>query len=112
MKYILEVYETENGKIPFNDWLLDLSDTQTRQLIRARLARMELGNLGDVEPVGSGISELKLSFGPGYRIYFSKSGKTIILLLCAGTKRTQEKDINKAKKYLDDFKMRGKHAKK
>lgn len=113
MKYILDVYESVDGKHPFNDWLSDLSDIKARQVIRARLARAELGNLGDVEPVGSGVSEFKIDFGPGYRIYFSKRGNTILLLLCAGTKRTQNKDIEKAKKYLHDFKMRGqKDAKK
>lgn len=113
MKYILEVYESANGQHPFNDSLSELPDVKARQIIRARLARIELGNFGDVEPVGSGVSELKIDFGPGYRIYFSKTGKTIVLLLCVGTKRTQSKDIEKAKRYLHDFKMRGpKYAKK
>ncbi len=113
MKYVIEVYETQAGKLPFHEWLTDLADTQARQIMRARLQRVELGNLGNTEPVGAGVSELKITFGPGYRVYFSKIGKTILLLLCAGTKRTQSKDIEKAKKYLDDYKMRGPtHAKK
>lgn len=113
MEYTIEVYETNTGKRPFNDWLIDLADSQSRYIIKSRLARVRVGNLGDCEPVGNGVYELKIDYGSGFRLYFSKTGKTIILLLCAGTKRTQEKDIKKAKEYLADYKMRGpKYAKK
>lgn len=105
--YTLKVYESKSGKLPFHDWLIALSDEKTRQIIRARLGRMELGNFGHCEPVGTGISELKIDFGPGYRIYFTLTGKTIVLLLCAGNKKTQSKDIKKAKEYFQDYKMRG-----
>ena len=113
MEYELKVYETKDGKIPFNDWLLDLSDIKARQNIRARLGRMSLGNFDNCKTIDAGISELKVDFGPGYRIYFSLIGKVVVLLLCAGSKRTQSKDIEKAKNYLQDYKVRGpKNAKK
>lgn len=112
-QFEIEVYETQQGKLPFNDWLTDLSDIQARQKIRTRLDRLVLGNFGDFEPVGESVFELKIDFGPGYRIYYAKTGKTIILLLCGGSKRTQKKDIVKAKDYYQDFIMRGKkYAKK
>lgn len=72
-----------------------------------RLHRMSIGNFGNCKALGQGISELKMDAGPGYRIYFSKIGSTIVLVLCAGSKRSQSKDIEKAKKYLVDFEMRG-----
>lgn len=67
--------------------------------IRARLDRMELGNSGTVKPVGDGVSELKIDYGPGYRVYFAMSGKTVVLLLIGGDKSTQQRDIEMAKIY-------------
>lgn len=67
--------------------------------IRARLDRMELGNFGTVKPVGDGVSELKIDHGPGYRVYFAMSGKTVVLLLIGGDKSTQQRDIEMAKIY-------------
>lgn len=112
MGYILEYYEKINGSMPFNDWL-NSQDSTIKYKIIAKLERIELGNLGDVEFVGDGVSEIKLNIGPGIRIYYSKVGLKIILLLSAGTKRAQQKDIEKAKQYLQDYKERGrKHGKK
>ena len=112
MGYVLEYYEKRDGTLPFNDWL-NGQDATIKYKIIAKLERVELGNLGDVEPVGDGVSEIKLHFGPGFRLYYSKIGLKIILLLFAGTKRAQQKDIDKAKQYLQDYKERGKkHGKK
>jgi len=74
--------------------------------IDVRLARLELGNPGDVKAVGEGVSELRIDYGPGYRIYFGQIGAVLIILLCAGTKRTQAADIKRAKKYWDDHQQR------
>jgi len=90
-------YLTETGQSPFADWLLGLKEPQTRARVLARLNRIRLGNLGDSKPIGQGIHELRLSFGPGYRIYFAREAGSVVLLLCAGTKRTQRKDIERAR---------------
>jgi putative addiction module killer protein len=103
MKYIIKTYKTANGKIPFDKWLNDL-DTQIRQRIVLKVQRLSLGNFGNCRSICEGIFELKLDFGPGYRIYFCLIKQNIILILFAGTKRTQSKDIQKAKNFLHDFK--------
>lgn len=74
-----------------------------RALIASRLDRLAFGHAGDVEPVGQGISELRIHYGPGYRIYFEKQGKTIIVLLCGGDKSTQAKDIKTAKRLANEW---------
>lgn len=102
----LRYYQTSAGEQPFVEWLAGLNDRQARTRIEARLARVAVGNLGDVEAVGEGVMELRIDWGPGYRIYFSRLGQAIILLLCGGDKRTQQKDIKRAKTYLEDFKAR------
>lgn len=106
MKYIIKVYRSQTGRCPFTKWLEDL-DWKSQDLINMRLHRMSIGNFGNCKTLGQGVSELKLDVGPGYRIYFSKIGSTIVLVLCAGAKHTQSRDIEKAKKYLMDFEMRG-----
>lgn len=112
MQYEIEVYETENKKLPFDLWL-NKQDHTLRGIISAKLRKMSLGNLGICEPVGDGISEVKINLGAGYRIYFIIKARKILLLLCAGEKKTQSKDIQKAKEYLKDYKKRGKsHVKK
>lgn len=84
-------YSAPSGKIPFLEWLNSLKDSSTRLRIRRRLDRLELGNFGDCKSIGEGVSELKLSFGPGYRIYFAEEDDIIIILLCAGDKGSQKK---------------------
>jgi len=82
----------------FDKWFIKLRDPQARQRILARIDRLVEGNPGDVKPAGEGISELRIDYGPGYRVYFKDTGKEIVILLCGGDKRTQEADIEKAKK--------------
>ena len=102
----LRYYQTSVGEQPIVEWLQGLNDRQARARIEARLARVAVGNLGDVEPVGEGVLELRIDWGPGYRVYFSRLGNVIVLLLCGGDKRTQQKDIKRAKAYFEDFKER------
>ena len=102
----LRYYQTSAGEQPFVEWLQGLADRQARTRIEARLARLAVGNFGDVEPVGEGVSELRIDWGPGYRVYFSRVSQVIVLLFCGGDKRTQQKDIKRAKEYLEDYKAR------
>ena len=88
-----EVRQTEK----FALWLAGLSDGRAVARINARIRRLSLGNPGDVKPVGAGVSEMRVPHGPGYRVYFKQTGKTVVLLLCGGDKSTQEKDIKRAK---------------
>jgi putative addiction module killer protein len=91
---------------PFPEWLTALNDAVARARIRARLARLMAGNFGDSEPVGDGVVELRIDWGPGYRVYFARLGQVVVLLLCGGDKRTQDKDIKRAKDYFRDYKAR------
>jgi len=106
MEYKIKTYRTEAGKRPFSKWLKDLSDRRAQSVVHLRLERVKIGNFGDYDPVGKGVYELRIDMGPGYRIYFSKIGSEIVLLLCAGDKGSQQKDIEKAKQYYDDYKIR------
>ena len=100
------VYQTKDGKTPYEDWLDGLKDVVGRAKIRGRLDRATLGNFGDHRSVGGGIIELKIDHGPGYRVYIGQHGQEIIVLLCGGDKSTQEKDIAKAHKYWEDYRRR------
>jgi putative addiction module killer protein len=82
----------------FRKWRLRLKDERTRAVVALRLARLAFGNVGDVKPVGEGVSELRIDFGPGFRVYFQRRGKQIILLLCGGDKSSQVKYIQLAKR--------------
>ena len=95
----MELKQTET----FQKWRARLKDDRTRALIASRLDRLAYGHAGDVEPVGSGVSELRIHYGPGYRIYIQKRGNTIIVLLCGGDKSTQAKDIKTAKGLADEW---------
>lgn len=77
----------------FAKWLDELNDIQARTRILVRIERLAIGNPGDVKPVGKGVSELRISYGPGYRVYYKKIGQTLIILLAGGDKSTQQKDI-------------------
>lgn len=102
----LVIYQTETGKRPFDDWLKGLKDIKARARIRSRLDRVELGNYGDHKPVGEGVYELRLFFGPGYRVYFAEDGNTLVLLLCGGDKSSQQRDIRSAHGYWQDYRER------
>ncbi|MCD4814399.1 type II toxin-antitoxin system RelE/ParE family toxin [bacterium] len=96
-------FETSEGKCPFRKWLLSLHDEKVRAQVRARLDRLRLGNSGDHRFLGEGIQELRIHYGPGYRIYYGEQGRKIVLLLYGGIKNTQKQDIRKAKQYWQDY---------
>lgn len=81
----------------FSKWLQDLRDRRAAAKIAARLARLELGNFGDAEPVGQGVTELRIHFGPGYRVYVVQRGEVLVVVLCGGDKSSQRRDISRAK---------------
>jgi putative addiction module killer protein len=80
----------------FSQWMDRLRDVRARARVQARIERLANGNAGDVKPVGEGVSELRIDYGPGYRVYFKKQGRRLIVLLVGGNKGTQEKDIKTA----------------
>jgi putative addiction module killer protein len=88
----------------FSNWLKDLRDIRAKAKIIARIDRLALGNPGDVAPVGGGISEMRIHFGPGYRVYFVQRGEEIAVLLCGGDKSTQAADIAKARQLASEWK--------
>jgi putative addiction module killer protein len=102
----VRAYQTCEGGIPFNEWLDDVGDRKAVARILARLARARQGNLGGCKGVGEGVAELRVDYGPGYRVYFGQKGQTLIILLCGGDKRTQERDIQRAKQYWQDYNER------
>ena len=104
---ILE-YLLENGQNPFREWLEGLKDRQARAKIRVRLNRIRLGNFGDCKSVGRGVSELRVPYGPGYRVYFGRKGNTVVILLYGGDKSTQSRDITLAQEYWREYLRRTK----
>jgi putative addiction module killer protein len=106
MAFELHYYQTEAHERPFVAWLEALHDRQARARIEARLARVAVGNFGDRRAVGESVFELRIDWGPGYRIYFAQVGQLLVLLLCGGDKRSQQEDIDRAKAYFKDFKRR------
>jgi putative addiction module killer protein len=102
----LTYYTDQHGKKPFRDWFLSLRDRAAMQRIAARLDRVAVGNLGDHKGVGSGVMELRITHGPGYRIYYAHDGDQVVLLLIGGDKSTQERDIETAKAYWKDHQER------
>ena len=97
-------FRARDGQVPFEDWLNDLKDKRAVARVLARLARVRQGNLGDCKPVGEGVSELRVDYGPGYRVYFGQKGRTLVVLLCGGDKRTQDRDIRLARQFWREFK--------
>ncbi len=101
-------YADEDGSEPFQVWLDELRDTQGRRRIIKRLFRIQQGNYGDVEPIGEGLSELRLFFGPGYRVYFGEDSGNIVVILCGGDKGSQDRDIENAKAYWQEYQTNAK----
>lgn len=111
MKYKLQsmelrYYQTATGQQPFVEWLGRLVDKEARARIQARLDIVAAGSFGDARSVGEGVLELRVHWGPGYRVYFARDGQIVVLLLCGGDKRTQDEDIKTAKDHFNDFKRR------
>ena len=101
----IEVFRVKNGGVPFEDWWDDLNDKKAVARVLARLARVRQDNLGDCKSVGEGVSELRVDYGPGHRVYFEQKGQTLVVLLCGGDQRTQDRDIRLAKQYWHEFKV-------
>jgi putative addiction module killer protein len=106
MKLSVVHYVTETGKDLYQSWLDRLKDRTAKIAITRRVIRIELGDLGDHKRIGDGVSELRIDVGPGYRVYYGSVEKMIVVLLIAGTKGTQERDILRAKTYWQNFQQR------
>ncbi len=99
-------YQTVQARVPVAEWLEGLRDPRARLRIVARFDRLTEGLRGDWKSLGGGVYELRVDYGPGYRVFYGQDGATLILLLCGGTKRTQDSDIEKAHAYWKDYKAR------
>lgn len=104
--YKIDRCRLKSSTIPFYERLKELKDIKARAKINVKIDRLSIGNFSSSKPVGDGVSELKIDYGPGYRVYYGQSGKFVILLLCGGDKDTQQKDIETAKEYWVEFKRR------
>src|SRR5580700_4773341 len=104
----IRYYLTRTGKNVFETWLESLNDDVAEARIDARINRLAHGNFGDCKPVGGGVWELRIDWGPGYRVYYAMVGHACVLLLCGGDKRKQSGDIARAIEYLRDYKQRSK----
>lgn len=98
------IYKTDNGHEPYSEYIASLKDRGGAAKIRVRVTRAELGNFGSHRKIGKGIIELKIDYGPGYRVYVGQHGQELIVLLCAGDKSTQDTDIKAALKWWEEFK--------
>lgn len=99
-------YRNTDGRSPFAEWMAKLRDPKASRAIVARIRRMQAGNRGDWKPLDAGVFELRIDTGPGYRVYCGQDGATLVLLLCAGNKHTQTKDIDHAREYWKDYQAR------
>lgn len=104
---IIQTYVAQNGKVPYEDWFKKLKDKRAKAQIINRVDRLRLGNFGDCRSIGGGVYELRIHFGPGFRVYFGLMDKKIVLLLCGGDKKTQKQDIERAHKYWNESKQDG-----
>lgn len=102
----LMYYRTRDGRMPFREWVDGLTDSLAFAALNTRLARLRLGLFGDCKPIGEGVQELRIDVGPGYRAYVASVGGRVILLLCGGDKRSQSRDIRRAKDYWRDYEKR------
>jgi putative addiction module killer protein len=99
-------YTTAGGRDIFGEWLANLGDLKARARIAVRIDRLAGGNFGDWNSIGEGLHELRIDYGPGYRVYYGKIETARVLLLCGGDKRKQSADIKKARAYWKDYKKR------
>jgi putative addiction module killer protein len=99
-------YVNRAGRDVFDEWLSELADPRAQAKIASRINRLAAGNFGDCRPLRQGVSELRIDWGPGYRVYYAMVGKLCVLLLCAGDKRKQSADIDRAIDYFNDYKKR------
>ena len=99
-------YVTGTGRDLFREWLTELKDARTRAKILARIDRLSTGNFGDCKSLRGGLFELRIDWGPGYRVYYALIGTACVLLLCGGDKRKQSSDIERALNYLKDYRER------
>jgi len=104
--YEIRHYLTASGKNLFEEWLDSLKDAKAEARIAARIARLAAGNFGDCKPLRDGVWELRIDWGPGYRVYYAMSGRMCVLLLCGGDKRKQSADISRAVEYWNDYQRR------
>ncbi len=100
----ITVYEDADGKAPFEAWFHGLEARAAARVTRA-LTRLELGG-GDLKALGEGVAELRIDYGPGYRVYFGQDGETLVILLCGGTKTRQQTDIDRAKVMWAEYRAR------
>jgi putative addiction module killer protein len=100
----IRTFETRDGRVPFDEWFMGIRDMQTRARIETRIDRLALGNFGNCTSAREGVSELKMDFGPGYRVYFGREGNTLVILLGGGKKDTQDADMELARQYWREFK--------
>lgn len=106
----IRYYQTQDGACPFREWFARLKDREAQMRIDARLARLRSGNPGDVKTAGAGVSELRVDYGPGYRVYFAMAGMALVVLLCGGDKRTQAADIKRARKFWVDYQQHARES--
>jgi len=99
-------YVNAAGRDVFGDWLSRLTDIRAQAKVATRINRLAAGNFGDCRSLREGLCELRIDWGPGYRVYYAMVGKACVLLLCGGDKRKQSSDINRALQYLKDYKQR------
>ncbi|NMQ29327.1 type II toxin-antitoxin system RelE/ParE family toxin [Candidatus Accumulibacter phosphatis] len=99
-------YQAEDDRDPFKEWLAGLADRQARARVAVRVQRMAAGNFGDHKPLSEGVWELKIDHGPGYRVYYARAGRRVLLLLVGGDKRRQQADIATAVRYWQDWQRR------
>jgi putative addiction module killer protein len=100
----IEFYRNQNGRVPFTEWFESIRDSRAQGRIEARLISLEFGNFGDFKSVGSGVFELRIHVGKGYRVYFGEVDNIVVLLLCGGDKSSQQQDIERAKTYWQNYK--------
>ena len=108
MNYAIEVlrYVTEAGRDVLGEWLADLADVRAAARVAVRINRLAAGNFGDCKPLREGVWELRIDFGPGYRVYYAMVDRACVLLLCGGAKRRQSADIQRAVDYWNNYQRR------